>query len=625
MTAAAEGSRGAYARLRAEKRVLRFCQTFSCDRHPVRRVAKLVESLLRPMVLMLVAVVACWCAPANATPVNLKPALCHAVTGLERGDGDLSSLRFSCAGEPKNYRQGSLWLNVAIDRLPVDPRDIALMIAQSRFDRLAVAFSYADGAVRWQEVRRGASGAHWRAGGQLLFEAPERDAPVTAVTMRLDRQADYGLVHARLMTRQDAMLQSTGLAVAVGAALTLLLMGGIYTASLAFALRRQFLAWHGGWAACMLLWGTIWSQLHLFLVPAMAGAVSARICTFLSCLAVTLATASVVTSFGPGMLPRPLRIGTLALGVAVALLGIPLTLMGGDGLMALGDVLGVLILADLFAVALCLVLAWRRGAGEARDFVAAWSVPMVTLAVIQLVDMDDSFWGAGSKLLILVAATWQTLWLAGAATRRLRRLRIERDRARASEAQAHELARRDSLTGLRNRRGFVESVGPLLDRARADGLPAALLLVDIDRFKSINDLHGHEAGDVVLSRVGHRIGSWEGAMCTVGRIGGEEFALLTIGLEGAVLGRFAESVRTGIAACDHRDTIGEQAVTASVGVAEAHPAADFRHLFRLADEALYEAKHGGRNRTAWRRETGDIPPVAQAPARARWRIAKRGG
>lgn len=567
---------------------------------------------LRRMALALLAL--CCCVPAGAQVIGLRPVLCHAVTDSRQADEALSSLRFSCAGTPRGYQHGSLWLRATLDRLPIEPRNLALMVHQSRFDRLAVAYSYADGAVRWQEVSGGRFGAHWRAGGQILFEAPDRDAPVVAVTMRFDRLAEYGLVHARLMPQGDSARQTTALALVVGASLTLLLIGGLYTFSLAFALRRPYLAWHGAWAVCMLLWGGIWSQLHLLIVPGMAGTVSAQTCTFLSCLAVTLATVSAVTSFPPRILPRRLRATTLALGAAVALFGVPLSFVRGPGLMELAALLGWLILADLLAVTICLALAWRRGATEARDFAGAWSVPMATLAIIQLVDMDDGFWGAGSKLVILLAATWQTLWLTIAATRRLGRLRIERDRARAGEVLARELARRDALTGVRNRRGFVESVAPLLDRARADGLPAALLLIDIDRFKSINDEHGHDAGDVVLSRVGRRIAAWEGAMCTAGRIGGEEFALLAIGLEGVVLDRFAESVRAGIAACDHRDTIGDRIVTASIGVAEARPAAEFRLLFKLADEALYAAKRDGRNRI--RRIAPEMTEGSRPPQRA---------
>ncbi|MGH6632467.1 MAG: GGDEF domain-containing protein, partial [Sphingopyxis sp.] len=276
----------------------------------------------------------------------------------------------------------------------------------------------------------------------------------------------------------------------------------------------------------------------------------------------------------------------------------------------LADVLGLVVLTDLAAVTVYLGWAWRRGSVEARDFLAAWGLPMAMLAVIHVIDVEDGFWGGGSKLLVLVAATWQALWLAAAATRRLGHLRIERDHARTAAAKAQQLARRDPLTGLPNRRGFVESVTPLLERARADNLPAALLVVDIDRFKSINDIYGHDAGDVVLCGIARRIERWEGPMCTVARLGGEEFGLLTIGMEGIILGRFAESIRRGIAACDHSETVGERLVTASVGVAEVRPACDFQQLYRLADEALYDAKRGGRNKVVVQRHY-DMPGRAR--------------
>src|SRR3546814_18051952 len=110
-------------------------------------------------------------------------------------------------------------------------------------------------------------------------------------------------------------------------------------------------------------------------------------------------------------------------------------------------------------------------------------LPMAVLAFIHIVDIEDGFWGGGSKLVVLVAATWQALWLAAAATRRLAQLRIERDHARDAEAEAQRLARRDPLTGLPNRRGFIDRVPPPRDRARADNPPAAPLPADLARNK----------------------------------------------------------------------------------------------------------------------------------------------
>ena len=554
-------------------------------------------AMLRGRLLLGLAILVCClpAAPYYAETLKLDRTLCHATSGLDIPDASLSSLRFSCSGKPAGYHKASLWLHTDAARLKDWRGDVALMVHQSRFDRLAVAFIYADGQVRWQQVRQGDYGSHWRAGGQVMFEAPERSVPLAAVTMRFDRLASVDLLRARLIPKADAVVQSTGMAVAIGAALTLLLVSGIYSLSLAVAVRRQYLAWQAGWSATMLLWGAIWSQAHLGLVPGLAGTASAQIATFLSCLAIAIATASAVLAIDARLVSRHLRIAALVLGGIVGVVGVPLALIRSENLAQWGDLLGLVVLADLVAVAAYLGLAWRRGSVEARDFLAAWCLPMAVLAFIHIVDVDDSLWGGGSKIMVLLAATWQALWLSASATRRLAQLRIERDSARAAEALAQQLARSDPLTGLPNRRGFVESVTPLLDRAHAGDLTAALLLVDIDRFKSINDVHGHDAGDAVLCEVARRIERWEGPMCSVSRLGGEEFGLLTIGMEGLALARFAESVRRGIAACDHSVVIGEGSVTASIGVAEVRPASDFQQLYRLADEALYDAKRAGRD------------------------------
>jgi diguanylate cyclase (GGDEF)-like protein len=547
-----------------------------------------------------------WTVPTSATTLDVDRDLCHVASDATVPDAQLSGLRFSCSGTPEGYQTGSLWLRAPLDGRGAARDDIALMVHHSRFDRLAVAFSYADGVTRWQQVRARDYGSHWRAGGQILFEAPDRGTPLTAVTMRFDGLSSHQFVRARLVSKGEAGMQSAGMAAAVGAALTLLLVSCIYSLSLAFAVRRQYLAWQAAWSGTMLLWGGLWSQVHLALVPGMAGTVSAQICTFLACLAIALATISAVTAVDRGTVPERIRTIALVFGLGVGVAGIPLALIRGGSLGPLADILGLVVIADLLIVAAYLGWAWRRGSVEARDFLAAWGLPMAMLAFIHIVDVEDGFWGGGSKLLVFVAATWQALWLAAAATRRLGDLRIERDHARTAEAQAQQLARRDPLTGLPNRRGFVESVTPLLERARADNLPAALLLVDIDRFKSINDIHGHDAGDVVLCGIARRIERWEGPMCTVSRLGGEEFGLLTIGMEGIILARFAESIRRGIAACDHSETVGDRLVTASVGVAEVRPACDFQQLYRLADEALYDAKRGGRNKVVVQRHY-DMP------------------
>ena len=550
-------------------------------------------------------------AAARAGTLRLGDALCHAVSDAGRADA-APPRQFVCRGAASGYQRGSLWLRADLARLPVDRGDVVLMVHQTRFDRLAVAFSYADGAIVRQQVRSGDFGAHWRAGGQIAFEAPVRDVPLVALTMRFDHLASESLLRLRLVTRGEAAQQSAALAALIGAALTLLLTGAIYNLSLAVAVRRPFLAWHGAWAACMLVWGTIWSQLDLLVVPGFAGTSSSQTCTFLACLAITLATASAAASFDREALPRRAATATLALGIIVGLVGIPAAFIRSAALDTVGDLLAALVLADLAVVVACLGWAWRRGSAEARDLAAAWAIPMAALALTQVTDIGGALWGGGAQMLVLFAAAWQTLWLSVAATRRLARLRLERDRARAAEALASELAARDPLTGLHNRRGFVRRVARLIDQARIEGAPVALLLIDIDRFKAVNDAHGHEAGDAVLCTVAARLRRWESESCAVARFGGEELAMMIVGIDGFALARFAEGVRIAIAACDHRAAIGDRVVTASIGVAEAPRADGFQQLYRVADRALYAAKRAGRDRVVLRRGMSDRAGEAEA-------------
>lgn len=574
----------------------------------------MTNPLVRPRLLaVLLAIVALLggVGSARATELSLGASLCHASAPVPAaGEALPPAAAFACTGAPGAYQHGTLWLRADMQRLPIDPNDFVLMVHDTRFDRLEVAFLYADGAVRRQAVRNGDFGPHWRAGGQIAFVPPMRDAPPVAVILRFDRLASASLLRVRLLDTQEGGRQATAMAATVGAALMLLLIGTVYNASLAVAVRRQFPAWQAGWAGCMVLWGALWSHLPLFFFPGLAGALTSQICTALACLAVTLATQSAVTALPRRTLPRPARRATLALGTAVGLLGVPLALMRSGPIDALASVISLMILADLAAVTLCMTLAWRRGSVEARAFAGAWAFPMLALGMTQFVRVDGLFWGGGAQILVLFAAAWQTVWLSIAATRTLGHLRVERDRARHAEAYAHELARRDPLTGLRNRRGLLEVATPMLDRAREAGTPVALLILDVDRFKTINDAHGHEVGDRVLSTIAHRLERWDGDLCAVGRFGGEEFALMVGGLAGLPLARFAESVRQGIAACDHGAPVDGRAVTVSIGVAEAQGAAEFRRLYRLADAALYLSKRQGRNRVTIRALADEAGPDA---------------
>ena len=529
----------------------------------------------------------------NATPLELGRSLCFAVAANGSSPPDQG---YRCSGEPTGYQPATLWLRTG----PAPIRDLqrgpVLLIHQTRFDGLTLLFHYADGVVDRQQIARGDFGAHWRIGGQIAFEAPQRPVALTSVSLGFEHLTSHNLLRIRILSRAAANRDLAMAAVLAGGAITLLLIGGIYNLSLAIAVRRQFLAWHGLWAMCMVLWGLFWSQIALIALPQVAGTPASQICTFLACLAVTMATISVITALG-AVLPRWARSAVTALAAMIALLGIAASIVTGGSLDALGTALGWLVLADIAAIALCIGWSWRKGSVEARDLAKSWGLPMAMLALTQIFDFNTIFFGGGAQIAVLIASATQTVWLSITATLRLSMLRVELDRARAAESALAELANRDPLTGMLNRRGFVDRLGQAF--TGGNEAPLALLLLDVDLFKSINDRFGHETGDAVLCRIADYLRRLERELCVTARMGGEEFVLAVSGLTSFALAQFAERVRMGLGACDHGEVSQHRPVTVSIGVAEGTTRTAFQKLYAAADRALYDAKRSGRDKVVF--------------------------
>ncbi|UZK67222.1 GGDEF domain-containing protein [Sphingomonas sp. M1-B02] len=177
--------------------------------------------------------------------------------------------------------------------------------------------------------------------------------------------------------------------------------------------------------------------------------------------------------------------------------------------------------------------------------------------------------------------------------------------ASRARQQALELAQQlrlaatiDELTGLLNRRAFLAALDTEIARVSRSGAPLAIALVDLDYFKKVNDNFGHHAGDQVLRRFAEIAREKMRAADMLGRIGGEEFAVLMPDTDKVESGIAGERLREGIA---RRHIVLETGVlvpiTVSVGVAHYIPGETRDQLIIRADEALYEAKHSGRNRT----------------------------
>ena len=159
------------------------------------------------------------------------------------------------------------------------------------------------------------------------------------------------------------------------------------------------------------------------------------------------------------------------------------------------------------------------------------------------------------------------------------------------------MAQTDTLTGVGNRHYFTKSSERALQEAARDGEVGALVMFDLDHFKAINDTYGHGAGDWVLKQVGKVCLAHCRKADFIGRLGGEEFAVLLRGADLAGAMRVAEECRSKLAQLDTRESGYSFVVTASFGVTStAQSGYDLSRLLSHADQMLYRAKNEGRNR-----------------------------
>jgi len=167
---------------------------------------------------------------------------------------------------------------------------------------------------------------------------------------------------------------------------------------------------------------------------------------------------------------------------------------------------------------------------------------------------------------------------------------------RRIELELRHLAERDPLTGLYNRRSFEALAADALTVAIAAFRPLSVLMLDLDRFKAINDFYGHGAGDAVLRGIADRCRGVLRRESVMARLGGEEFAVLLPGIYPREARATAERIRAEVAEAAIPIDGGALAVTLSIGCATSLGEGDsLQHLLSRADVALYEAKKAGRN------------------------------
>lgn len=261
---------------------------------------------------------------------------------------------------------------------------------------------------------------------------------------------------------------------------------------------------------------------------------------------------------------------------------------------AFAPVLVVFVLATLDAL--------RRGSRAARFQVIGYA-PMILVGTIRLVTgVVPWLESTDAMLMFYIGCVWEVLFTTLGLADRFVIIKHERDHARTEANVLGKLTETDPLTGLLNRRAIEEH----FSRLGMEGF-ATLAVIDLDHFKTINDVHGHAAGDAVLKAVANAL--QVGPDVCAYRLGGEEFMLF---LRGEDALREAERRRQAIPAIVANQVPGlGRPVTASMGLTQCHGGEGLAKVYVRADTLLYQAKSAGRNRTH-----SDIAPTTRPAAGA---------
>jgi len=261
------------------------------------------------------------------------------------------------------------------------------------------------------------------------------------------------------------------------------------------------------------------------------------------------------------------------------------------GLLNVVNIIGniMFIVAPIFTVIVCF-LAWRRGNRAAGWFLIAWCLLegfTIAAAVRLLASSADSDWlyYYGLPLSMVAASILVALGVAD---------RLQAQRLALTEAERR--AQTDPLTGVLNRRSLIERLDAACARAKARGLPIALLFIDLDHFKTINDTFGHQAGDACLRAIIDPIHAELRQSDVIGRYGGEEFVVILSSADAAAATPIAQRIVERVADVRVQGFGDPISVTCSIGIAASDTLGMWGEpLLAQADAAVYVAKRSGRN------------------------------
>jgi diguanylate cyclase (GGDEF)-like protein len=495
--------------------------------------------------------------------------------------------RFDCTTPQHKFGKGDFWvISSDINRASTPAVPLNIRNASLWQTRLSLHALYADG--RMYSVATGPQGItpFLQLGAIAEFPIPPAQAPIVRVMWHVEGSASVrGILLGPRIATADQSARANLMMAALYAAFGGLCLGLIcYNLALWAALRHRFQLWYCAMTAGLLVYAFSTCGALAWVWPEIANNDRLRF-NYLTLGLMGGAALMFARTFFEERIYRG-WLGRLATGVAVLIAGAGvLTFLTTPVAVRAADLIFTCIFTGLGAVVVpTLWRAWRLRSNYLWLFAIAWGAPILT-AVMRILGnlhvLPWNFWLDNSTMLAMSA---EALLSSLAIAYRIRLLSIERDEAVTAEEIARRLADTDPLTGLLNRRAFLE-------KAIGREGEQVLHVADLDHFKSVNDTLGHDGGDEVLRVFARMLRAAAPASALIARIGGEEFAILTNASEPIEPERILARLRATRMPFDMQ-------VTASIGSCSGPLTSEvqWKSLYRGADKALFQAKSAGRDR-----------------------------
>lgn len=492
---------------------------------------------------------------------------------------------------PKTY-SGTIWVDYPHMPAPINAKTWRLVLDNNRATSVDVWLIGAGAAPKHYAYDPNAANREWAAGNYFsLLVQPEH--AVSRIIVRLTDARSHSYVRAPKIARaKDFAPIERDQAALYGIGVGMLALTILFHLSLFVAMRRRFQLIYCVHVGLLFAYGLCYSGIvHIFAPGMSAGAISALL-GFAMAGATGTGIAFVIEFLGSST-PRWLRRWALGAAAASLTAAVALTLAPDAWSYAiylaanLVAIHAILLTSAILvrACALRVPMASAIGLGWVFPIFVSLMYPARTFGLITDAALPDG--------LMMLATTVECLILSLPVASRIRNLRIEHERAHERHVVLERQAQTDSLTGLSNRRGFGEALARA-SAAHPEPTPIALMVIDIDHFKRVNDHHGHATGDAILRHVASHVARVAGSGAIVSRYGGEEFVVALRGSDLNRAGTLAERIRNSIGLTFDTD-VELPRVSVSIGVA-AGLTDEIDSLLADADCALYRAKNEGRDR-----------------------------